>query len=177
MHFTYLKYYFTVLLCLKYVQSTSTMLTDFFDTETDNSEEKCLDLLNHIEFDNSHLKSAHIGYAMKKGLWKCAKDMAALLQGNGVDIRNEIELETRMIMKEIASIKTAMENLLPSNIITPAFQWAQSPNEIFLNVKFAHKLDAPATLNVEVENVTLSENKLLLTATDGRKIFKFQIEM
>ena len=36
-----------------------------------------------------------------------------------------------------------------------AFQWAQGGNEVFINVKFSHKIDAPATLNVEPTKVSL----------------------
>lgn len=65
---------------------------------------------------------------------------------------------------------------MPVKNIQPAFQWAQSGNDIFINVKFAHKIDAPATLNVEVSNVSMTENKLVLSATDGRKIFTLDLE-
>ena len=61
--------------------------------------------------------------------------------------------------------------------VAPAFQWAQSPNEILLNVKFSHKLDAPATLNVEATNVTILSNQLILQASDGRKKFNLQLEL
>jgi hypothetical protein len=44
-------------------------------------------------------------------------------------------------------------------------------------VKFAHKLDAPATLNVEAETVNITETDLVLKATDGRKIFNLNVEL
>lgn len=152
-------------------------LNDFFDSSSTGSEEDCLALLGSNDMESSHVKSSHVGSAMKRGFWKCAKDIASLLQGNGHDIRNEIDLETRQIIKELTAIKTAIENAMPINVITPAFQWAQGPNDIFLNVKFAHKLDAPATLNVEVENITISNNSVTIRASDGKKAFQLSLEV
>jgi hypothetical protein len=78
-------------------------------------------------------------------------------------------------MKEIASLKQLIDTFQPANYISPAFQWAQSPSEILLNIKFAHKLDAPATLNVEANTVNITSNSLLLLATNGRKNFKLEL--
>ena len=44
-----------------------------------------------------------------------------------------------------------------------------------MNVKFSHKIDAPATLNVEATSVNLTTDGLFLQATDGRKLFKLNI--
>lgn len=85
------------------------------------------------------------------------------------------DMESRLIQKELTNLKQILESALPQSSITPAFQWAQSANEIFLNVKFSHKIDAPATLNVEATNVSLSASGLLLQASDGRKLFKLQL--
>ncbi len=65
-----------------------------------------------------------------------------------MDCRNEFDLESRIISKEISALKTVLDKTLPVNRVFPAFQWAQSPEDVFISVKFAHKLDAPATLNV-----------------------------
>jgi hypothetical protein len=62
-------------------------------------------------------------------------------------------------------------------VISPAFQWAQSPDKVFLNVKFSHKIDAPATLDVVVDSVELSENKVSLRATKERKAFVLDLPL
>ena len=43
-----------------------------------------------------------------------------------------------------------------------ALQWAQSPDSVFLNVKFSHKMDAPATLDVVVDQVEFTNRTLRL---------------
>lgn len=39
--------------------------------------------------------------------------------------------------------------------IAPAFEWAQSPESIFMSVKMAHKMDTPATLDCVWSNATI----------------------
>ena len=111
--------------------------------------------------------------AVRSGLWSCAKLIA---ESSAEDLRNVLDLETRGIVKELADVKKHLESTLPMDEINPAYQWAQSPDEIFLSVKFAHKLDTPGTLNVIAKNVTITENHLFLFASDGRKNFKLSID-
>ena len=72
-------------------------------------------------------------------------------------------------------MKAHLESNLPISDISPAYQWAQSPDEIFLSIKFAHKLDTPGALNVEAKNVTLLPHLLELHAADGRKSFRLSV--
>ena len=90
-----------------------------------------------------------------------------------VEMKQVIEKEERSLHNEIKMLKKIIESSLPQPSVTPAFQWAQGSNEIFLNIKFSHKLDAPATLNVQPTNVNLTTQELRLEASDGRKNFNF----
>eukprot|EP01036_Dinobryon_divergens_P041168 gene41168-54539_t len=148
------------------------LLLDNSSTETD-----CVDLIKSEAGQAISYKSSYIPIAMRKGFWLCAKEIIALAQQAGNDVRNIFDLESRLIMKEIAGLKAAVESSQPISSITPAFQWAQSPNEIFINVKFAHKLDAPATLNVEANNVSIDGSRLFLHASDGRKNFVLDMDL
>lgn len=140
------------------------------------SEKDCLDLLASDTFNPEGLNAKFVGFAMKRGFWKCAKELSNMANAMRIDVRSVFDMESRTIAKEIKEIKAAIESTLPVSIISPAFQWAQSPTEIFLNVKFAHKLDAPATLNVEAETVNITDTHLVLKASDGRKIFNLNVE-
>jgi len=119
--------------------------------------------------------SSSLSITMKRGLWQCAKDLVKTNSDKAIDMKKEFDVEERNIMKEIASLKQLIDTFQPANYINPAFQWAQSPTEILLNVKFAHKLDAPATLNVEANTVNITNNSLLLLASNGRKNFKLEL--
>lgn len=118
--------------------------------------------------------------ALRAGKWDCAKEisetaMQASSGSGGQDLRNLFDLESRLISKELADLKKHLESNIILADISPAYQWAQSTEEIFLSVKFAHKLDTPGTLNVEAKNVTLLENRLELHASDGRKNFRLEM--
>jgi hypothetical protein len=161
-------------LALLWLQMSSAALIDDIRTHTD---QECLLAVNHETFPGNDLTPEVLSVAMSRGLWKCAKDLARIANEFRVDLRGVFDLESRIISKEIGLLKSAIESGRPMNTISPAFQWAQSPTDVFLNVKFAHKLDAPATLNVEAQNVTLEHNSLALRASDGRKLFLLEIEL
>ena len=114
--------------------------------------------------------------ALRAGKWDCAREVSEVaIQGGGSggqDLRNLFDLESRLISKELADLKKHLESNIVLADISPAYQWAQSTEELFLSVKFAHKLDTPGTLNVEAKNVTLVEDRLELHASDGRKNFR-----
>ena len=61
--------------------------------------------------------------------------------------------------------------------ISPAFQWAQSVDTIFIGVKFAHKLDTSATLGVEVESFDVTDSTLRLVASSKTKGKRFTLEL
>lgn len=121
-------------------------------------------------------ESLSISSLMRRGFWNCAKAFIAKKRDSVTqESKNEFDLEQRMILKEISALKSAIDSALPMSIVSPAFKWAQSTQDILLSVKFSHKLDAPATLNVEPQTVNITSSKLVLHASDGRK--KFVLEM
>jgi hypothetical protein len=65
---------------------------------------------------------------------------------------------------------------LSTSGITPAFEWAQSPTHLLLNVKFSHKLDTPATLGCATDYVTVDNRTLRYRATCKAKAFFLQLE-
>lgn len=138
-------------------------------------EEKCIESIPTSIWAPADIIVA----TMRRGLWLCAKEVVEYSQKqDGVlDLRVQFETEQRNIAKEITSLKSVIESSLPMPNVSPAFQWAQSPTEILLNIKFSHKLDAPATLNVEANNVTILSNRLILQASDGRKNFNLNLEL
>lgn len=53
---------------------------------------------------------------------------------------------------------------IPFTSIEPVFQWAQSYKYIYIQVKFAHRLDSPGCLGVSNEVVNITNNTLFLSA-------------
>ena len=86
-------------------------------------------------------------------------------------LKAKLDLAKRQIDTEVAALHTAIAAAMPGATrvtITPAFEWCQSASHIYINVKFAHKLDAPATLNVETEAVELGERRVRLAAASTK---------
>lgn len=92
-------------------------------------------------------------------------------------VRSEFDMLQRKLTSKLNDLKAAIESAAPAKKITPAFEWCQSVDSVFLNVKFAHKLDAPATLNVEATKVDIQETSLLLEASNGAKYFSLAIPL
>ena len=64
-----------------------------------------------------------------------------------------------------------------SRPITCAFKWAQNEEEIFIFVKYAHKLDAPAPNNVQHPAVQVDASSLSVHATNGAKAFSLSLNL
>lgn len=79
------------------------------------------------------------------GNWPCAQEIAEVAQVKKIDCRNEFDVNSRMIQQELSALKAAVDKTGAKKHISPAFRWAQSTNEVYVGVKFAHKLDAPMT--------------------------------
>lgn len=142
------------------------------------TEEDCIDDIPNKLDRTSSSSSMLIRNAVTHSYWTCAKDVIRQSPVEYIsELKNIFEIEQRKITKELTSLKTFIESTLPMNTVLPAFQWAQSLTEILLNVKFSHKIDAPATLNVEPLNVTITSNSLYLLASDSRKNFKLEFDL
>ena len=63
--------------------------------------------------------------------------------------------------------------------ISPAFRWAQSPSAIFLEQKFSHKWDAPATLGCKQDRFSVKNRRISFHAAckDKRKRFHLDIDL
>ena len=63
-------------------------------------------------------------------------------------------------------------------VVNTAFQWAQRPDFVYLNVKFSSRIDGPVTcLNVDNEKVTLTNQTLLFEAVGRQKPKTFRLNL
>lgn len=61
--------------------------------------------------------------------------------------------------------------------ISPAFEWAQSGDWVYINAKMSHKIDAPATLNVVSEGVEMEKRSLKFAASKDHKRFLLDLNL
>jgi hypothetical protein len=74
-----------------------------------------------------------------------------------IKLKETLDNEQKRVTKEVSLLKSLIDSSFKvtqieqsggaeqqqQRTIVPAFQWCQSANTIFINVKFSHKLDAP----------------------------------
>ena len=74
---------------------------------------------------------------------------------------NQWKRKLNDMSQKIHQLKSKSTTTAP---IEPAMQWAQSPDSVFINVKFAHKLDAPACLDLVDPNIDIEESRVIVRA-------------
>ncbi|EAR85300.1 hypothetical protein TTHERM_00470730 (macronuclear) [Tetrahymena thermophila SB210] len=87
-------------------------------------------------------------------------------------IPEKLEESFSLVKQKANNIKRDLDqlqiNLMASNkevqVVEPAFQWAQSKSHVFLQVKLAMRLDAPACLTCKEEIVKIENNTFYMSA-------------
>ena len=86
------------------------------------------------------------------------------------------------------SLSHSITLLLPYSL-TPVLPYSRTPvlcaslplflilDSVFLNVKFAHKWDTPATLGVEQDNMTVTSRGLLFQGTSLTQSKRFRLDL
>ena len=114
-----------------------------------------------------------------KGRWLLSEKLIKACLSNGFKVSSPIYKASGYIRKKL----TEMQNLMSFKpektlkAISPALQWGQSADYLFINVKFAHKMDTPATLGVKTENVTITSHGLYLSAFSKTKNKRFSLNL
>ena len=83
-----------------------------------------------------------------------------------IEYRKDLAKSISHIKKELedVNIKYRFQKITYKNIY-PASQWAQSLDNIFIEIKFAHRHDSPGCLEVEDKKIELKEDSLSFTGT------------
>ena len=83
------------------------------------------------------------------GWWDAAATCVDSAHAGGFDVSTKLHQVSSMIRTRLAALAERLAATKASAGIPPAFEWAQSADSLFFNVKWTHKLDAPATLGCE----------------------------
>ena len=83
-----------------------------------------------------------------------------------IEYRKDLAKSISNIKKELeeVNIKYRFQRVTYKNIF-PASQWAQSLDNIYIEIKFAHRHDSPGCLEVEDKKIDLKEDSLSFTGT------------
>jgi len=124
---------------------------------------------------------------LRAGSIECAATVArGLADETKRSAENVVAMELRSVERSIKAVREALKDYSGSSAadadasrLVPAWQWAQSGRDVFVSVKFAHKLDAPATLISErdVESVDFGNTSVKLRASKGGKRYGLELAL
>jgi len=120
--------------------------------------------------------------ALEHGWWDAATAILRSMRARGEAVG--AMQEVRATATRIRDQANDVINLLrvganaEETVVSCAFQWAQRPEFLYLNVKFSSRIDGPVTvLNVDKENVTLTNESLEFSAVGRQKPKKFRLNL
>jgi len=138
----------------------------------------------------SSLTTKQLGELVRRGDLACAARAGALVDARGAaTLQTEADMALRGAEQQAARVRAAVvasesgggaaaaAAALPGELhtIVPAFEWAQSASHAFLRVKWAHKIDAPATLDVAEPRVAATNASLELVGSSRSKGFRYRL--
>lgn len=108
---------------------------------------------------------------LHKNWWQAADSVLTRAYEMGYPLTQAKE-ETRKLKEVLDSFLDILEG--GYKVLSPAFEWAESPERILLNIKFSHRIDSPGCLSVSEPKVQLGEDYMLLTAFCKDPGFKYK---
>jgi hypothetical protein len=119
---------------------------------------------------------------LDRGWFDAAKVLLRLLRTRGEAVATLASVRARATT--IRDEATEVINLMrvganaEATDVNCAFQWAQKPEAIYLNVKFSSRIDGPVTvLNVDNEKVSLTNDSLIFEAVGRQKPKTFKLNL
>lgn len=111
------------------------------------SEQKCLELL------------------LSRGLKEEAEVYMLELNKRGIKFTDQLKIATNNIIQRAKSLYNNYRFEESDYVsVYPAFEWAQSLDQVFINIKYSHRWDAPGCVEVKKENIETFENLVMFSA-------------
>lgn len=139
--------------------------------------------LSMLQAQGPEVSSAEdVQYALEHGWWEPAKHMLRTMRerGDAVTTMQSVRTTATRIRDEA----TEVINLLrvgankEETVVNCAFQWAQRPDFVYLNVKYSSRIDGPVTvLNVDNEVVTFTNESFSFEGIGRQKPKKMQLKL
>ena len=123
-------------------------------------------LINNIlslSIDNSSINNTIYTY-IKKGQYSNLDSYLDELKQNNISF---IDYLTENINNKIKKIKEVSEKLAVISktnfrVVSPAFNWRETELEIFLEIFFSHRMNAPSCGELDYQNIELLNNNMTL---------------
>lgn len=150
-----------------------TQLEDIYE------EQEALELISQgLEAGNSFTETC-LQILINKNLLASTK---YLVENGFEDSMGELVHLLRRFITEIRDKQDEILELANSKgqtlSLAPAFQWAQDLNSVAISIKFAHRLDSPSCLDIYNQNVTILEDRIMVSCMCKRNdgIHKYTLD-
>ncbi|ANQ07982.1 Uncharacterized protein PCOAH_00020730 [Plasmodium coatneyi] len=134
-------------------------------------------VLSKLNFQNEQLAAsffeANKNYRVTKedvvdGIEKCWFNVTNYLINQSIkqenDFSNDVKTAVNSMKLKLDQLLTVSYSIKKIDTVNASFQWAQSPEHIFLNIKFSHRWSSPGALKVKDEEVVAKENLFSFSA-------------
>ncbi|OII75299.1 uncharacterized protein cubi_01820 [Cryptosporidium ubiquitum] len=103
--------------------------------------------------------------SISRGWWTLSKKLIIKTHEQGIDLSPVVRSAELSIRRELNEL-TRLLNKKHSEVATlsPAFQWAQSSDLVYLNIKFTYRWNAPGALKIDNEIVSIHDNVFFFSA-------------
>ena len=114
-----------------------------------------------------------------KGLVQTALQLAKACVESGQKLDDqEIQKTVNQLRKRLSDLTMFVQaSNRESSHVFPAFEWAQSRDSIFISVKFAHKLDTPACIDVAEDKAEMERSSVVVSAVCKGKNKRFTLDL
>ncbi|GBE59109.1 CS domain-containing protein [Babesia ovata] len=117
---------------------------------------------------------------ISNGWWDLAKKIVLLSHEEGVDLSYRVRQSVETVQKRSNELLQLLNKHYDEvDIVKVAFQWAESPHEVFLAVKFSNRWTSPGALVVSDESLVIQGNTLKYSSmgTQSDKMKKYILEL
>ncbi|KAH8583908.1 uncharacterized protein ELE39_002666 [Cryptosporidium sp. chipmunk genotype I] len=140
------------------IEHNNTSIFASFRTETDAIQK-------FEKLTTRNITADDLNTSISRGWWMLSRKLIIKTHEQGIDLSPVVRSAELSIRRELNEL-TRLLNKKHSEIATlsPAFQWAQSSDQIYLNIKFTYRWNAPGALKIENETVSIRDNIFFFSA-------------
>jgi hypothetical protein len=102
---------------------------------------------------------------LRSGNFKALEFFLNELNKRNIKFRETLSVAINNLQKKLEDLHNKFRfDESDFQVVAPAFQWAQSMNHLYLEIKFAHRHDSPGCLEVKNESVEFFKNLVVFKA-------------
>lgn len=127
---------------------------------SNNESEITLKLSKNFDFYKNDSTSC-IEQLLQNSLYTSLDFYVTELNKNNIHFRETLSTSINTLSKTLEALNNKYKYAEKDyQVVSPAFQWAQNLNQIFIEVKFAHRIDSPGCLEIEKLSHEINKNFL-----------------